>query len=179
MSLRIDSGFRNLPISPEHKPYLVVQTRPGRFYIDYAFPFGVASAIDFQEQITDAIVDIVASSDTRLVVKACVDDVIVFRDSRDNREEETNEHDVKNIRALTKELGIPWEPRSCFRYAGLVTYAGLLWNLRDRCVSLPDRKREQYVAKLAAFKEQSYASLKESMEILSWVWAGLRALLGK
>ena len=166
MSLRIDSGFRNLPISPEHKPYLVVQTRPGRFYIDYAFPFGVASAIDFQEQITDAIVDIVASSDTRLVVKACVDDVIVFRDSRDNREEETNEHDAKNIRALTKELGIPWEPRSCFRYAGLVTYAGLLWNLRDRCVSLPDRKREQYVAKLAAFKEQSYASLKESMEIL-------------
>lgn len=168
MSLRIDSGFRNLPISPEHKPYLVVQTQPGRFYIDYAFPFGVASAIDFQEQITDAIVDIVASSNTQLTVKAWVDDVIILRGSRgnNNREEQTNEHDVKDIFALSKELGVPWEHGSCFRYEDFVTYSGLIWNLRDRCVSLPDRKREQYVAKLTAFSRQERVSLKESMEIL-------------
>ncbi|GBE88972.1 hypothetical protein SCP_1403800 [Sparassis crispa] len=75
--LDINSAFRNLPIKPAHKPFLVIQCDPSDFYIDHVLPFGVSSGTGVQGEPMDAIVNILGAHDIRPSRK-WVDDLITF-----------------------------------------------------------------------------------------------------
>lgn len=49
---------RTCPVIPDHKPWLVVQGRPGNFYVDHAHPFGASSASSNAGMIANCIVSI-------------------------------------------------------------------------------------------------------------------------
>lgn len=170
-TLDIDSAFRNIPILPEHKPNFVIRVRPGEFYIDHVCPFGVSSGSGVQAEVMNAIVDILTVSNPRLTLRVWVDDVIAFREpsGRDERGGWLYDHDIEDIFEQTKDLGVPWKLGKCFRHADRVVYVGLLWDLRDKSVSVPDSKRKQHLTGLNAFFKQAKSarvSLKDAQRIM-------------
>ncbi|ESK82523.1 reverse transcriptase ribonuclease h [Moniliophthora roreri MCA 2997] len=54
----IEKFHRTCPVLPDHKPFLVVQGRDGKFYLDHCHPFGLASASSNSGMIANAMVDI-------------------------------------------------------------------------------------------------------------------------
>ena len=136
----------------------------------------------------DAIVDILTASGIK-PIKKWVDDMISFRFPMEKGSHGcwNYKYDVEDIFRLTRDLGVPWKHGKCFRYADRVVYVGFLWNLRDRSVSLPDEKRQMYIAKLDVFCTQaakgSGVSLKETTSItgvlshLTFVYTDGRAYL--
>lgn len=151
-SLDIDSAYRNIPIRADNKPFLVIQGRPGEFYIDHVCPFGPRSGPGLQGQVMDAIVDILTRSGLG-EFKKWVDDLVSFRVpyGRNWLGSFLYAYDIEDIFRVTKPLGVPWKPGKCFRYASSVVYVGFLWNLRNRSVSLPEKKRTSALAVVSAF----------------------------
>ena len=169
--LDIDSAFRNIPILPEHKPHFVIGLRPGEFYIDHVCPFGVRSGNGLHAEIMHAIIDILTASNPQLTIRVWVDDVVAFRQPSGSTflGGWTYDHNIEDIFAETKDLGVPWKRGKCFHYADRVVYFGFLWDLRNRTVSVPDGKREQHLGQLNTFcthAETSRVSLKHSKTIL-------------
>ena len=170
----IESAFRNIPILPQHKPFLVVRLPgdPARFFIDHVCSFGVASGTGLQAQVMDAIVDILTAAGIKHI-KVWVDDMISFRfpnnPTKPAWQEWTYSYDVDTIFRLTKDLGVPWKPGKCFEYADRIVYVGFLWNLRERSVSLTDEKRLKYIEKLDNFRNTAgtnrAVSQQEAMKI--------------
>lgn len=150
-SLDVDSAFRNIPIHPNHKPWLVIQVENGSFYIDHVCPFGIASGCGLQGCIMDAIVDILAARGIHLT-KKWVDDLSNVREPTgiDANGAWIYSHGVQDIFDVTAPLGVPWKAAKCFDYAFSVIYLGFLWDLPARTVSLPEEKRVRYLAKVEA-----------------------------
>ncbi|GBE80622.1 hypothetical protein SCP_0303370 [Sparassis crispa] len=96
--LDIDSTFRNLPIKPAHKPFLVIQCDPGDFYIDHVLPFGISSGTGVQGEPMDAIIDILEAHNTRRLMDL----------SRDHLSEDSCVADILGV--LTAKLySIVWK----------------------------------------------------------------------
>ncbi|THH14019.1 hypothetical protein EUX98_g9656, partial [Antrodiella citrinella] len=149
-SLDIDSAFRNIPILPAHKKFLVIQRELGEFFIDHVCPFGIASGPGIQGEPMDAVVDIIEAHDIK-PNKKWVDDLINFRfplgvDPASGAY--IYAYGLTDIFRVTAPLGVPWHPKKITDYSHEVVYLGFLWNLETRTVSLPDTKREKYTSKL-------------------------------
>ncbi|THH17690.1 hypothetical protein EUX98_g9078 [Antrodiella citrinella] len=149
-SLDIDSAFRNIPILPAHKKFLVIQHELGEFFIDHVCPFGIASGPGIQGEPMDAVVDIIEAHDIK-PNKKWVDDLINFRfplgvDPASGAY--IYAYGLTDIFRVTAPLGVPWHPKKITDYSHEVVYLGFLWNLETRTVSLPDTKHEKYTNKL-------------------------------
>ena len=140
-SLDIDAAFRNIPIYPAHKPFIVVQRNPGEFYMDHVFPFGIASGPGVQGQPMDALVDLLVARFKDPNAK-WVDDLFQLRFPICGYSPETWEYafDIPDIFAFTQPLGGPWKLGKCFGFAFWAIYLGFLWDLLIRTVSLPEQK---------------------------------------
>ncbi len=163
--LDIDAAFRNIPVLPAHKPFLIIQCREGDFYIDHVVPLGVASGVGLQGRVMDALVDILESLDIRPNMK-WVDDLWNMRYPLAEPEPGiyVYGHDVGDIYAVSREIRVPWSiPKSgVHEYTG--TYSGFFWDLPSKRVSLPDEKRSKYLAKLA----EAIANARGGRAKMSW-----------
>lgn len=117
----------------------------------------------------DALVDILLKFGLD-AIKKWVDDLLSFRfpNGRDANGQWTYPYDIEDIFRITEALGVPWKLGKCFRYAFLVVYLGFLWNLHERCVSLPVAKRAKYIEKLETFYQRALSgrvALRETMSI--------------
>src|SRR5277367_835172 len=45
---------------------------------------------------------------------------------------------------ISGQLGIPWEPSKTIPFSYVVPYLGFEWNLSDRTVAIPERKKTKY-----------------------------------
>ena len=114
-TLDIDAAFRNIPILPAHKPYIVIQGREGEFFIDHVCPFGISSGPGVQGEVMDAVVDILERHNIKPSEK-WVDDLF-------NARFPTHEiapgvyvyaYDIEDIFRITKRLGVPWNCSSAW-----------------------------------------------------------------
>ncbi|CDO71596.1 hypothetical protein BN946_scf184911.g66 [Trametes cinnabarina] len=160
-TLDVDSAFRRIPIYPAHKQYLVIQQRPGEFFIDHVCPFGVRSGPGLQGAPMDAIVDILDARGWG-PNKKWVDDLNNFRyplkwDAATGVGKYA--HSIDDIFDLGERLGLPWHKDKWKPHAFTGEYLGFAWHIPNRTVSLPDRKRMKYwkrvVDALETVKERS------------------------
>lgn len=168
-SLDIDSAFRNIPILPAHKPFLVLQSEDGVFFIDHVCPFGIASGPGVQGEVMDAIVAILEASGIA-PSKKWVDDLVNFRFPIEPYTQGTYRYayDLEDIYAVTQPLGTPWKLGKITPYDFRVVYVGFLWLLPERAVTLPEAKRLKYLRKVEVFLADAEArrvSFKEAMSI--------------
>lgn len=68
-SFDIAKFHRTCPILPDHKPWLVVQGRPGEFGIEHCNPFGLGSASSNAGAVGSATVDIWVKEEVAPVCK--------------------------------------------------------------------------------------------------------------
>ncbi len=156
-SLDIDAAFRRIPVLPVHKPYIVVQCRPGEFYIDHVVPFGITSGTGVQGAVMDAIVDILDARGWG-PNKKWVDDLNNFRFPKGAGVKPGTwvyAHTLEDIFRLAAELGIQWHLIKCTDYGYVGVYLGFLWDLPGKAVSLPEKKRLKYLARTQEFLEQA------------------------
>ncbi|GBE79380.1 hypothetical protein SCP_0205780 [Sparassis crispa] len=152
--LDIDSAFRNLPIHPPHKAFLVIQCDAGQFYIDHVLPFGVSSGTGVQGEPMDAIVDILAAHGIGPSRK-WVDDLINFRFPLSCTGTDSDPfryaYGLTDIFRITTPLGVPWHQTKLSDYSYHAVYSGFLWDIERKYVSLPEEKRAKYLSKLETF----------------------------
>ena len=147
--LDIDSAFRNIPVVPEHKPYLVIQCEDGQFFIDHVVPFGVTSGVGLQGSVMDALVACLNKLGMGPNEK-WVDDLANFRYPIGSISPGVwvYGHDVGDIFALSLILRVPWSITKTFIHAYTAVYSGFLWNLPDKTVELPEEKRAKYLERV-------------------------------
>lgn len=187
-SLDIDSAFRNIPILPAHKAFIVVQCEEGVFYIDHVCPFGITSGPGVQGVAMDAVVDILAAKKVE-PSKKWVDDLFNLRFPTGGGPSPSSfvyAFSILDIFRITAPLGVPWKLGKYHEHAYVATYLGFLWDLWNRTVSLPEAKRLKYLAKLSVFTtlaSSGRVTLSDSMSIngtlshVSFVYPNGRAFL--
>ncbi|KAF5386129.1 hypothetical protein D9615_002403 [Tricholomella constricta] len=138
MSFDIKAFHRTCPALPDHKPFLVVSFR-GAFYLDHVHPFGARPASSNSGQIANAFIDIWhAEVQTSSLFLKYEDDVEAFR------------FPVTTGPFREADLNIPWHPEKtdpCFSTS--FTYIGFSWDLILRTVSLTEKKRQKYLARVS------------------------------
>ncbi len=141
-TLDIESAFRNIPVRPAHKAFLVIQCREGEFYIDHVVCFGITSGVGLQGAIMDALMDILEKVEIGPNIK-WVDDVSGFRIPLRQLDcgAYVYGHDIDDIFEVSKPLGVAWSGPKCVRHGYSGVYSGFFWELPCCCVSLPEEKR--------------------------------------
>jgi hypothetical protein len=154
----IEKFHRTCPVLPDHKPWLVVQGKPGEFFIDHTHPFGAACASSNAGMIANAAVDIWIAEGVGPILKY-EDDLTVFRTPTPDGQYSDGSfrypYDRVDTLIAIAPLNIPWHPNKGMKaFASLLTFIGLLWDLNTRQVSLPDNKRLKFLSRVNSFIAQ-------------------------
>jgi hypothetical protein len=76
---------------------------------------------------------------------------------------------LQDVYTHSRILGVPWRLTKWYDFADVFTHLGLLWDLTNRTVDLPDEKRRKYLHKiadlLAVLKGYHRVSCKDAMSI--------------
>lgn len=139
---------------PEHKPWLVVSFQ-GKFYIDHVHPFGATPASSNAGQISNAAIAIwqrKSGFDNHLFKYE--DDInnFCFPNSLGHFSDGPFHyvHDRDSSMKLIEDLCIPWHPeKTGTQFLSSSTYIGFFWDLTRRWISLPDKKRQKYLARVS------------------------------
>ena len=168
----IQKAFRASPLLPAHKRFVPIYWQD-HVYIDHVVPFGLATAGGIQGVIADAIVDILAAFDIEPTFK-WVDDFIFFREpvplglDSDESLALWYRFDVDDIKRCTAPLGILWHDLDSKGqdFSFEVEYVGFNWDLVNKVVKLPERKRLRYLTRLLSFTSNLKAQLVPAMKLL-------------
>lgn len=68
----------------------------------------------------------------------------------------------EEIDEVTAPLGIPWETSKDTPFSSTVVFAGLLWDLNEKRVSLPDSKKEKYRRAIFEWKQRPTHTLEDA-----------------
>ena len=143
------------PVLPDHKPWLVVQGRAGEFFIDHAHPFGASCASSNAGMIGNAIVDIWISEGVAPLLKY-EDDLNCFRFPVHDGPFLDNglryAYDRASMLSRISSLNVPWHPdKGDLVFSSTTTFLGLLWDLENHHVSLPEHKRLKFFNRVLIF----------------------------
>jgi hypothetical protein len=155
-SIDVEAAFRTIPITPSQWPYLAVRIDDA-FYIDKCLPFGARTSVGIHGKLMDAWTDALKrlGMDESL---SWVDDNPnwQFPSKRTHSDASTLSFkyrwkDLSFIFDLAHRLGIPIHPEKIQHWSSSVIYIGFVWDMSARTVSLPEKKRLKYLAKLEEF----------------------------
>lgn len=124
----------------------------GQFWIDHVHPFGLRPASSNSGQIGSAIQDIWLAKGIDAVAKY-EDDFCNLRFPVESGPFHDGSHcyslDVNSSKNFIAELKAPWHPvKSGDRYEDFTVFIGFLWDLITRRVSLPEKKRLKFLARV-------------------------------
>ena len=146
----IEAAFRTHPLWPPHKRFAIIYFN-GKFYMDQCAPFGLTTSGGIQGMSADALVDIWKHYGIGQVLK-WVDDFIIFRaPSGSDANGFVYHYDLDHVKGSVAALGIPWNLKKEKDFASLVVYIGFLWDLKEKRVSLTEKKRLKSLAKVNSF----------------------------
>lgn len=168
MTLDIAKFHRRTPICAAHKRWFVMQARAGDFYIQHCCPFGARASESNSGEIANAAVDIWQELGVGPTCKWC-DDMVIFRyPLLPLTPTPSFAYDRTDALLRISSLGIPWHPDKGQDFGTTFTYVGMLWDLTNRTVALPEPKRKKFLARVHSFLARrcsSQCSLEDAMKI--------------
>jgi hypothetical protein len=158
--LDIEGAYRTIPCKPDHKRFLVVIFE-GLFYMDHNIPFGLGSAAGLQGEVADCIIDLWNALKVDPAVK-WVDDFDIFRFPSPNGKFYGTvdgviyryDYDLDSMKEMIAPLGVPWHKTKGSDFSDIFVYVGFTWDLTQKTVSLPEKKRIKYLNKLTIFLQK-------------------------
>ena len=133
----ISSAYRITPVRPDQQWGLVISWE-GKFYVDRALPFGLASSAGVFGSVADLLVALYEHSHQFGPMVKWVDDFFVIRLPNQS----WNETDFMDY---TSKFGVPWSMRKLRPLNVIQRYIGFDWDLPNKSVSLPDEKKEAII----------------------------------
>ncbi|KAJ3510381.1 hypothetical protein NLJ89_g4706 [Agrocybe chaxingu] len=157
-SFDIAKFHRTCPVAPDHKPWLVVQGKPGEFFIDHVHPFGAACASSNAGMIANAAVDILVAEGIKPIAKF-EDDLLVFCypsvDGAFQVGDYKYAYDKEEVFSRSQHLGIPWHQEKGDPFFSHETiYVGFWWSIKQKRVGLPDKKRLKFLRRVDILLEK-------------------------
>ena len=154
-TLDIAKFHRTCAVSPDHKAWLVLQGHTNDFYIDHAHPFGASCASSNAGMIANAMVDIWIAEGVKPVLKY-EDDLNILRypipDGTFIDGQYRYAYNRDEILHRIAPLRVPWHPEKGDPYfSSTTTFIGMLWDLDNRRVSLPEQKRKKFLCRVSDF----------------------------
>ena len=70
-----------------------------------------------------------------------------------------------DIDEISQRLGIPWEPSKTVPFSFVVPYLGFEWNLSERTVAIPERKKAKYKAAIEEWLTCQTHNLDEAQKL--------------
>jgi len=67
---------------------------------------------------------------------------------------------------IAEELGWPWAPAKFVDFATSFLYIGFLWDLAEKKVELPEKKKKKYITRLAPWTLGSLHTVKDTEQII-------------
>jgi hypothetical protein len=161
----IEAFHRTCSVLPDHKAWLVLQGRDGRFYIDHAH---ASCASSNAGMIANAAVDIWMAEGIKPILKY-EDDINVFRYPVKNGPFKdgsfTYNYDRTEALRRISSLTIPWHPKKGDPFfSSKTTFIGMYWDLDTHRVSLPEKKWLKFLRQVEAFVssfERSKCNLRD------------------
>ena len=160
-SLDIVKAYHNSPISPAHKPYILLcgMVRSGLSTVLF---FGLAPSGGIQGSVADALIDILKYHGIDVTMK-WVDDLIFFHSPSNtpgilcNGSPSVYSFDLNTIVAITTSLSIPWHPPSAkgSDINFLFLFVGFSWHCTQHTISLPEDKPLKALTKVNTFLQLS------------------------
>jgi len=129
----ISSAYRITPVRPDQQWALVVHW-DGKFYVDRALPFGLASSAGVFGSVADMLVALYNHSHKFGPMVKWVDDFFAILLPHQS----WNETDFMEF---TGRFGVPWSAKKLRPLDVVQRYIGFSWDLSSRSVSLPEEKK--------------------------------------
>jgi len=148
----IEAAYRCLKTLAAHVPYMAVSVRKGIIF-DLFHPFGLRSAGGNLGEALDATLDIIALLFGLAFVAKWVDDIIPIRTPISGSSPSSWAYGVTLVQILDEMrcFGWPINLLKLVDFSSTVLYIGFLWDLEAKVVSLPERKRAKYLARVDQF----------------------------
>jgi hypothetical protein len=166
-TLDVDAAFRRCPVRPDQQQYFVIQWR-GKFYVDHCVAFGGASACGVFGRVADAFAAICRRRGYG-PVKKWVDDFAFIRSpvpAQSLGDDPQFTYSLQDIIDLGARLGWPWKHSKTCPFDPVFHYLGFRWSLHEpRTVSIPDKKRLKYLARLAPWSSEVTFTRKEAEQV--------------
>ena len=94
------------------------------------------------------------------------DFIFPIRHIRNCRDEEiTFPYGFEEIVEVTRPLGIPWESSKDVPFSSEIVFAGLMWNIEQKRVSLPDPKKAKYRQAISEWQQRRTHTLEETRKL--------------
>lgn len=74
-------------------------------------------------------------------------------------------YSFEDIDRLSKLLGIPWELAKDILFSPCAPFIGFLWDLSARTISIPDKKKEKYLAAILKWEARRAHTLQEVQQL--------------
>ena len=171
-TLDVDAAFCRCPIRPSQQPNFVISFED-LCYIDHVAPFGTASAGFAFGCVADAMMAIMRARNIG-PAKNWVDDFVFFRSPTTSETflpisapiAYTYSYDLNTIDSITQPLGWPWKHSKTKPFDFMFTYLGFVWDLNDKCVQIPDKKKAKYLDRLSPWVEGAKFTRREAESVL-------------
>lgn len=123
------------------------------YFPDQCCCFGCTASGGCQGEVADCILDVLARQGFG-PSKKWVDDIVQFSfpSSGDGITSPfVYPYEISDIMDASACFGVPWHPDKLQEFGPTVIYLGFLWDLPNRCVSLPEKKRIKFKSKVDLF----------------------------
>ena len=169
-------AFRNLAVILADLPLLGF-TVDGKYYLNSSVPFGASSSCLIFERVATVLQWIVTSETGWKWISHYLDDFPMLARTRAGLQEQ-----IQNYLALMKRIGMPVAEDKTLGPTQFLEYLGLLLNLLNLTLQIPDDKRVKNIEKidslLAAFRGRTNVTCKEIQKVagsLNFICAAIPA----
>ncbi len=147
----VESAFRNVPTHPSVRNFTAISL-DGLVHLDPCLNFGASPSPGIWGRIADAMVKILINEGVEALVK-WVDDFVFFRFPKTSASGMISfSYEADLVWRIAEDLGWPWARSKYIPFATAFPYIGFWWDIEAKFVSLPQAKKEKYVAKLAPWE---------------------------
>jgi hypothetical protein len=162
----VDAAFRNVPTHPSARRFLTIKIKE-LIHLDHVLNFGACPAPGIWGRIADAMVQILLSRGIEALIK-WVDDFIFLRYPKRRLSPGIYEYsyDAQVVWNIADELGWPWARPKFVDFASSFVYIGFFWDLINKTVELPDKKKTKYLERLSEWTNESMHTAKETDKIV-------------
>jgi hypothetical protein len=144
----VDAAFRNVPTHPSARRFLAIKIKE-LIHLDHVLNFGAYPAPGIWGRIADVMVQILLSRGIDALIK-WVNNFIFLRYPKQCLSPSIYEYsyNAQIVWDIADELGWPWANPKFVDFSLSFVYIGFFWDLTNKTVELPDKKKTKYLERL-------------------------------
>lgn len=166
----VEAAHRRSPLAPEDQHLVCVKidfAQATKIFLDHCASFGGASSSFLFERPANGIACIYRFKGVDDLAHWS-DDFIFFRYPSAYLPDGSYSfsYDESLLYSVADTLGWPWSPSKCLPFNTSFPYLGFSWDLSNKSVCIPDKKKAKYLDRISSWVPGASVSLKECQSVV-------------